>query len=357
MSIFKNKKQHSIFFLSFSLFFAVLFFVPKISNAQSTSTLPSPFYDNFDSYTIGDILGQGIWTSGSGNTYFVRSDEHHFLSYPFSLHGELAGVIFASSSEAIDTGSTFFSIDVLQTANIQMNIAFLEAQTGLPIFQLWFNKIDDSHYCVSFDVNCDYSVPLSTSTATTANWYKVGITWNRIRQKIKIFDSSGWSQEYDPNIPNAWTYGINRLFILQNLAWDFYIDDFTDDTYFEPPAITPPPSNPSILKQQAYDGCNSWGLASPICKALVYLFLPDYFYLQKFGDLFETISGKPPFGYFYSVKDTISSLNSSSTPAFSFPEMGVIKTDIFDRLRIGLAWILWIMFAFFVIKRIGDFVP
>lgn len=364
MSIFKsNKKQHSIFFsFIFSLLFiAVLFFValPAKVNAQSTSTLPSPFYDNFDSYTVGDILGQGIWTSGNGMTYFVRSDEHFFLSYANALSSEVQGTIFASSSVAIDNGSTFFSISVLEMESFNtVRISFLEDITALPIFHLGIEKIDNGHFCVQIYGSCLYSVALATSTIETANWYKVGITWDRIRQKIKLFDNSGWSSEYDPNAENIWTYGINRLSINNTVyPMTFYIDNITDNTYFEPPAITPPPENSAILKQQAYDGCESWGLASPLCKALVYLFLPDDFYLQKFGDLFDVVKSKPPFGYYYSTKDAIATLNASSTPAFSFPDLGSIKTDFFDKIRTGLAWILWVMFAFFTIKRIGDFVP
>lgn len=362
MSIFKsNKKQPGIFFyfvFSF-LFIAGLFFIalPKIANAQSTST--APFYDNFDDYTIGDINNQGFWYGFYANSGFVSSDSGYWLSDFKAFHKNTANLIIASSTIGLNSGSLMFFLNVKSipdtTGTTDTYFALIQGNQPYElsfIFYLWLKKIDSTHYCVSNSIladACDYEPKLETNSFNL-----IGFTWNKDRQKIRYYNNSNWSAELSGS---GWTddvvgFSINQE---QNWRWDFYIDNIGDNNLF--PVLLTESSTPAVLKTLAYEGCEDWGLASLICKAIVYLFIPDSPYVEKFGDLFDILKSKPPFGYYYSTKDAISLLNASSTPAFSFPDMGSIKTDFFDKIRTGLAWILWIMFGFFVIKRIGDFVP
>lgn len=77
-------------------------------------------------------------------------------------------------------------------------------------------------------------------------------------------------------------------------------------------------------------------------------------YDYGFSDIINTLSNKPPFGYFTSVKNALSEL-STTTPIFNFADMGALYTNVFSVLRTGLAWILWFLFAFWLIRRIGIF--
>jgi len=76
--------------------------------------------------------------------------------------------------------------------------------------------------------------------------------------------------------------------------------------------------------------------------------------LNQFSNLKDLITTKPPFGYWTSIKNYLNNLSSTSTPAFTLTaEIGNIT--IFNTLKTGLTWILWLFFGFWIIKRIAKF--
>ena len=88
---------------------------------------------------------------------------------------------------------------------------------------------------------------------------------------------------------------------------------------------------------------------------LVFLFVPSPESLQKFSDLKTTLESKAPFAYFFSIRNSLNSLSASSSPIFELQDSGVFDNDIFVSIKNGLIWIFWIMFAFWVIRKISDF--
>jgi hypothetical protein len=99
------------------------------------------------------------------------------------------------------------------------------------------------------------------------------------------------------------------------------------------------------------------GVGNAVCRALEYIFKPDILNFQNFSNLKTILETKAPFSYFYSIKNSLNFLSSTSTPAFVLADTGGINTGIFQPLKTGLSWILWIFFAFWAIRRIGNFVP
>jgi hypothetical protein len=93
-----------------------------------------------------------------------------------------------------------------------------------------------------------------------------------------------------------------------------------------------------------------------ICKVLSFLFLPSQDKLDQFFGLKDLLLQKPPFGYFVSIKNSLSSLSASTTPIFELASAGEIGTSIFTPLKTGLSWVLWLLFGFYIIKRIGAFI-
>lgn len=101
--------------------------------------------------------------------------------------------------------------------------------------------------------------------------------------------------------------------------------------------------------------CDDMGtIAGALCKVISYLFYPSQASLTQFSNLKDMIITKPPFGYFTSIKSYLNNLSSTSTPAFSLTS-AIGNIAIFDTLKTGLAWILWLFFGFWVIKRIARF--
>jgi len=94
--------------------------------------------------------------------------------------------------------------------------------------------------------------------------------------------------------------------------------------------------------------------AGALCKVITFLFVPTSGSLNQFSNLKDIIATKPPFGYFTSIKGYLSNLSSTSTPAFVLtPEIANIP--LFNTIKTGLIWILWLFFGIFVIKRIARF--
>ena len=99
------------------------------------------------------------------------------------------------------------------------------------------------------------------------------------------------------------------------------------------------------------------GVQYAFCNISHWLFFPSSISLAKFQGLGDTFQTKAPFAYFYTIAGGFDSLSPTSTPAFSLnaSSTGALNTSIFQPIKIGLTWILWLMFGIFCIKRIAKF--
>lgn len=101
---------------------------------------------------------------------------------------------------------------------------------------------------------------------------------------------------------------------------------------------------------------NSGFISYSICSLLVSLFVPSQSVLNQFSNLTTNINTKPPIGYFTAIMNAVGSL-TSTTPAFtiSVDSTDPVNTTFFSPIRIGLAWILWLAFGFWVFHRFRHF--
>lgn len=86
----------------------------------------------------------------------------------------------------------------------------------------------------------------------------------------------------------------------------------------------------------------------------LWLLKPQQASFNQFNGLQGIVQQKAPFAYFYLVKTALSSFNASSSPAFTLTSMSSVNNNIFNPIKTGLTWILWIIFAFWVIRNIRD---
>lgn len=89
--------------------------------------------------------------------------------------------------------------------------------------------------------------------------------------------------------------------------------------------------------------CDAFHLGGCFQNALAFLFFPSPDILNQFSFLWSLIQNKPPFGYVSQTIIGLRSLNSDSTPVFSFGDIPLISS-IFTPFRTGLAAILWVGF-------------
>jgi hypothetical protein len=88
---------------------------------------------------------------------------------------------------------------------------------------------------------------------------------------------------------------------------------------------------------------------------LQFLFIPKSSDLNQFNNLKSALENKPPFGYFYAIKDALI-FNSTTTKAFDIASSTLaMVSPIFNPLKTGITFILWLLFAFWVFNRLRNF--
>jgi hypothetical protein len=325
MQTFGNKKQHSIFFLFPLLFFAVLLFVLSFKFASA-----NVFY----SQNSTDVFYKFI---NAGSNKFIR--ENNFITASTTATTTIEKIdVVINPSIANSCGYTIYLFNQTRLTFSAFNQTILEnenclnASTTDSAFTL--NYSDGFAEMGSGDV-FSLVFPYYTNSMGDFKWYGTNIGTTTVSEcSMSSDDLAGFT---------------NPLCLSGIKHFSFAL--LTDDADIWKPNFTSPDLS-----------CESWdfgglGIGLEICKALSFLFLPDSNHLNMFGDLFDTLANKPPFGYYTEIKNALLGINASSTPAFLFSAIGAIQTDIFTPIDFGIAGILWLFFAIWVIKRIGEFVP
>jgi hypothetical protein len=84
------------------------------------------------------------------------------------------------------------------------------------------------------------------------------------------------------------------------------------------------------------------------------LFSPTTESLNQFNGLYDQYIHKPPFGYVSAIQTTLVGLNDTGTSVFTLQSLPVLNTYIFNPIRIALAWIFWLAFAFVLYHRLKN---
>lgn len=96
--------------------------------------------------------------------------------------------------------------------------------------------------------------------------------------------------------------------------------------------------------------------ANYICDALVFLFAPSEDSFDNWQTLGDEIKMKPPFGYFYAVRDELENIGGATTSAYTFPDIGALSS-FFDSLRYITGTILWAGAFFWIYRRVKNITP
>lgn len=118
-------------------------------------------------------------------------------------------------------------------------------------------------------------------------------------------------------------------------------------TYF------PPTTSTTTLASSTIECTGGGWVGDSFCKVMAYLFTPSADSFNQFADLKTTLENKPPFGYFTDLQKKISLLqNGTSTDTIINASTSAAFSPVFSPIRTGLIWILWLMFAFWLLHRI-----
>lgn len=229
--------------------------------------------------------------------------------------------------------------------------------------------LDSHHFTPLGFHNCHY-IGSDLPTVPSPNWYgdlyMVGVSTSTIIAGHYLSSSNNFDLTQGDTYPDKFYTGQGYMAVfydynkcgadLRNYfenggsppSCDWGVRNWIDIPYTEIP--------PTIIYCDRFD-FGGLGVGNAICSVFEYLFKPDISILQNFSNLQGIMETKAPFTYYYSLRDALHNLNSTSTPAFVLSDTGSINTSIFQPIKTGLTWILWILFAFWAIKRVGDFVP
>lgn len=119
------------------------------------------------------------------------------------------------------------------------------------------------------------------------------------------------------------------------------------NTYYIATGVLSPRDTPSDLSQI---DCGLYDIGCQFQKAVTFLFVPSANVLDKFSNLWQTISNKKPFGYVTVTIQQLSNLDVSGSSAF---DLGTIPfmDSLFTPFRTLLGGILWALFAIYFYQR------
>lgn len=143
----------------------------------------------------------------------------------------------------------------------------------------------------------------------------------------------------------GWAYiGVSGGWVASNaLAVTAY--GISNTSFFTPPTSTTSSANWTLTCDN-----QSGAFASSLCYIGGYLFVPNEDIFNNFGDIYNQIKNKPPIGYFYAITDAFNGLGTSTAP-YSLASVSAFS-GFFSPIRTALAWILWLIFGFWVLNRL-----
>lgn len=146
----------------------------------------------------------------------------------------------------------------------------------------------------------------------------------------------------------------------QNINWRGYMYSTTTDSYFYSDmhyftvGADPWPSmigtTTSAIYTLATSTCGITNISGCFQNAIVWAFYPSQGSLDQFIGLKDEVIRKPPFGYFALISSAFNGLSDTGTPLFSLATSPDVMTSIFNPLKNGIAFAMWILFGVWLIK-------
>lgn len=135
----------------------------------------------------------------------------------------------------------------------------------------------------------------------------------------------------------------SEVTILASDEIEFSIDPFSPATYEDPSTATTTDLTVTCDPDSGF-------FQESLCKMNQTLFIPDPDAVRQFEGLGDEVRNKPPWGYFFVVKDELNKLKSTTTEAYSMPDTSALDST-FDDLKTTVSVILWFVFAVWIVTR------
>lgn len=315
----------------------------RVSGSITPSFQITEFTDGTYTTTTGNnltLIGQAL-SGGFDNTYSATSSIQYLFNptkyYAIISTFSVSFSDFVKANSSNDLYYVFFG-DEVQTEDILYILypenATTTASTTIDlIFQ--YNNVNGLYSEVDYVIKNNYTF------------------LNTVQQGYFSIDSNEGFL-YASTTLEAGTYQIEAYLFnpITQAVQSYVVNNFTVYQSILPDIIGFDPIDYDTITGLATTTCSFSNISGCFQNALVLVFYPSQDALTNFENLKETISKKAPFGYFTLLTGILDNFSESATPVFALEEEDNITSNIFDPLRTGMTWILWIVFGLWLYKRI-----
>jgi len=294
------------------------------SNAIDTSENPhsTNWVDLYDSGTATHNVLQVTWAGGS--PHVVGAKTSITVTNPTQGTTTPTTTFDIDANYAIGSDLGSFSLNGSIPDRIGINLVLQNTATG-----------------VSTNLGTDFTIASSSGAHTYATSTTIAQgDYTLIATLVGDYGYVPPSDNCTPLLPFVTCLGSSNISTLA--------------TSLPPPTFSVANGNFPLLGFDTFSTASRNGLATTTCdvvhiggcfqNALAFLFYPSPDVLGQFQFLWYNIKNKPPFGYVTQTISSLSGLNASTTPAFSFGTLPLMDS-VFIPIRTGLAGLLWLLFG------------
>lgn len=309
-------------------------FVRSATITSATSATPSP---------NEGMTGTGLTVFKLGTANFWHFGEYYRFSAAISWCGDRSRRLHL----AADT-SNAVAYNIMSDESITPVIQFETPapSSTLPDFRPWV---------------------LSGYNFTPGALYFAEVAYNEVSSTFVYVDSTHFyasSSFFYFNIPknnqlgNGFSFNANAL-----LFFGTSTDPIAEaTTTFNIASTTPPfvPAPSCDFTSSSFLGDPVGNIKQGICGAFIWAFFPSASQQADLGAhlaaLQDAVKNKPPFGYFTAITSSLGSLQTTSTPSSTLltSSGSSVFSGAFGALDMGLASILWVLFAWYIFHRMKN---
>ena len=308
-----------------------------------------------------DVLGDIIWeinTELTGGKWFYV---HFGISAigPAYIAGTANG--YTEGALAIRTGG-----DLNGATQIALSLNLVPpppSDTIEIIYPTTTPPYDFSNWIVAFTT-------ATSTTATSTDYYIKEVFVGSTTSTIVNLSGGASFGESPLDVPNNLIFNPNYLYYAQarliyyvapnfNLVATSSIISFTPsfetETEIEVGLYPIPTSTATSSLWTMTCDPESGFFQNSLCNLARFLFVPTQLSVRNLTDLKAEIELKPPIGYFKLIKDALINLDYSGFAAFTLVGVEGLETGLLDKIKDILSIIFYLIFGFWLLKRLINF--
>lgn len=304
----------------------------------------TPTSDRLSSVQIASIIPSSYDSLISGNTYYFR------------LHSQCSGADYLIGGESI-SGYFYFS-GYLSTESINT--------TESKIYNFSYSTTTELAHIEGF-----WKATTTPGITERLSFYQESSLGQEDFVQVYATTTGFFSYDFPFRGSSYTTTGTTTAPLLSEFTLNARLDQYGPIVSFTQTDILPldatstsisglnygvndySTSTRNLLLYPEYE-CGITSMTGCVKNAFIWAFYPTQDSLNQYNNFLQLMQNKAPFGYFYSIKGSLSGISSTSTSIFNITIPANLKQFIFDPFDIAIASILWFFGSIHIYKRLKD---